>query len=95
VHPAFHANLLCIHVPNDDCQFPGRQLSQITGIGQVEEHTFDRICNHHRKGCDSIFEILYTTSNSIWLPYSKISRLEALTQYLEVQNIASIDDLSK
>nr|GAT47604.1 gag-pol polyprotein [Mycena chlorophos] len=47
-HPAFHASLLRIHIPNDDRRFPGRQISQFTGIGDEDEHEWavDRILSH-------------------------------------------------
>ncbi|KAF9233757.1 hypothetical protein BU15DRAFT_29872, partial [Melanogaster broomeanus] len=93
VHPAFHANLLRIHVPNDDRRFPGRQLPQIIGLGKMEEYSVDKIVNHHGKGRDSMFEVLYTTGDQIWLPYVEVSKLEALTQYLEAQDVISINDL--
>jgi hypothetical protein len=61
----------------------------------MEEYSVDKIVNHHGKGRDSMFEVLYTTGDQIWLPYVEVSRLEALMQYLEAQNVTSINDLPK
>ncbi|KAF9440431.1 hypothetical protein P691DRAFT_687690, partial [Macrolepiota fuliginosa MF-IS2] len=47
IHPAFHANLLQIHVPNNDRWFPGRQLPQVVGLGQVEEWSIDWIITRY------------------------------------------------
>ncbi|KIO11094.1 hypothetical protein M404DRAFT_88990, partial [Pisolithus tinctorius Marx 270] len=85
VHPAFHASLLRIHVPNDDRRFPGRQLPQIVSLGKVEELTVKHINDHHGQGPDMLFEVVYTSGDSIWLPYPEVERLEALTHYLEAQ----------
>ena len=95
VHPAFHANLLWIHVPNDDRRFPGRQIPQIIGIGRSEDLSVDKILRHHGKGRDSLFELRYTTSDTIWLPHYEVSSLEALNQYLEAQNVKNTDELPK
>ena len=65
VHPAFHANLLRIHIPNDDRRFPGRQMPQMIGIGKIEDLSIDRILRHHGKGRDSLFELRYTAGDTI------------------------------
>ncbi|KIM57513.1 hypothetical protein SCLCIDRAFT_77605, partial [Scleroderma citrinum Foug A] len=60
IHPAFHASLLRIHIPNDDRRFPGRQLQQLVGLGKVEELSVKRITDHHGKGIDSLFLVEYS-----------------------------------
>lgn len=95
VHLAFHASLLRIHMPNDDRRFPGRQLPQIVSLGKVEELTVKHINDHHGQGPDMLFEVVYTSGDSIWLPYPEVERLEALTHYLEAQGASSVNDLPR
>ncbi|KDQ13223.1 hypothetical protein BOTBODRAFT_84708, partial [Botryobasidium botryosum FD-172 SS1] len=58
VHPTFHASLLRIHIPNDDRRFPGRQVRQITALGDdMSEWDVDRIISHHGKGKHTLFEL--------------------------------------
>jgi len=95
IHPAFHAHLLRIHVPNDDRRFPGRQLSQIDGLGKTEEWAVSSINTHHGKGTDALFELTWKLGDRAWLPYHEISHLEALTQYLEAQGVTKISQLPR
>ncbi|KAG2743902.1 hypothetical protein P692DRAFT_201666272, partial [Suillus brevipes Sb2] len=93
IHPAFHAHLLRLHVPNDDRRFPGRQLKQISDIGVPEEWSVSRISDHSGQGTDSSFKVEYTTGEHVWLPYHVTSRLEALGQYLESLGVPGIKHL--
>jgi hypothetical protein len=95
IHPAFHAHLLRIHVPNDDRRFPGRQLSQIAGLGKTEEWAVSSINTHHGKGTDALFELTWKSGDRAWLPYHEISHLEALTQYFEAQGVTNISKLPR
>lgn len=95
LHPAFHANLLRIHVPNDDRRFPGRQVHQISSLGNSDEWAVSEILTHHGKGSDAMFKLLWKAGDEAWLPYHEISNLEVLNQYLEAQGVASIKDLPK
>ena len=93
IHPAFHASLLRIHIPNDDRRFPGRQLQQLVGLGKVEELSVKRITDHHGKGIDSLFLVEYSNRDTVWLPHHEVSHLEAFSQYLEALNITTANDL--
>lgn len=95
IHPAFHASLLRIHHPNDDRRFPGRQLSQVTGLGAVEDLAVSRIADHHGKGTDSLFKVEYSTGDVVWLPYQEVARLEAFTQYLDVLGVDNISGIPR
>ncbi|OAX36170.1 hypothetical protein K503DRAFT_867760 [Rhizopogon vinicolor AM-OR11-026] len=95
LHPAFHAHLLRLHVPNDDRRFPGRQLKQIAEIGQLEEWSISRIRTHSGQGTAALFEVEYSTGDCVWLPYHEVSRLEALGQYLEALGVPGIQHLPK
>ncbi|KAG1850407.1 hypothetical protein F4604DRAFT_1515413, partial [Suillus subluteus] len=93
LHPAFHAHLLCLHVPNDDRWFPGRQLDQVSDIGRLEEWSVAWITNHQGSGTDTLFKIVYSTGDKVWLPYHQVSRLEALVQYLEALGVPGVSHL--
>lgn len=94
INPTFHASLLRIHVPNDDRRFPGRQLNQLPGFGEIpREWAVDRILSHVGRGTDADFEVLWTTGDVTWLPYSETKHLEALTSYCEAMGISTPNDL--
>jgi hypothetical protein len=95
LHPSFHANLLRIHVPNDDRRFPGRQMNQIATLGNSEEWAVSLINTHHGKGADALFELSWKTGDRAWLPYHEVSHLEALSQYLESQGVSRISELPR
>jgi hypothetical protein len=95
LHPAFHAHLLRIHVPNDDHRFPGWQLNQIADLGTPEEWSISRIVDHNGQGTDSLFEVEYSSGDKVWLPYHEVSRLEAVGQYLETLGVPGIQHLPK
>ncbi|KAG2141873.1 hypothetical protein DEU56DRAFT_715864, partial [Suillus clintonianus] len=90
IHPAFHASLLRLHVPNDDRRFPGRQLHQLADIGTPEEWSVARVTDHHGQGSGALFKVEYTTGDFVWLPYHSVSRLEAVGQYLEALGVPGI-----
>ena len=95
LHPSFHASLLRLHVPSDDRRFPGRQLKQLSTLGNNEEWAVAEIATHHGKGADALFEVVWKAGDRAWLPYQEISHLEAMTQYLEVQGAKTISQLPK
>jgi hypothetical protein len=56
LHPAFHASLLRVHVPNDDRLFPGRLASQLGFADQLEpEWSIRQIVAHEGTGYDTVF----------------------------------------
>ncbi|KAG2756544.1 hypothetical protein P692DRAFT_201671073, partial [Suillus brevipes Sb2] len=63
IHPAFHAHLLRLHVPNDDRRFPGRQIEQVSDLGRLEEWSVSRITDHHGQGANALFEVEYSTGD--------------------------------
>jgi hypothetical protein len=94
VHDVFHASLLRIHHPNDDRLFPGRLDNQLGGDIEPEgEWAVDRILPHFRSKLDSLFEIKWKVGDTTWLPYSEISHLQALSDYLELLGVDSISNL--
>jgi hypothetical protein len=94
IHPDFHASLLHIHVPNDDCQFPGHAVPQVTGLGSpADKFLIDRIVSHYGHGSNIWFELLWQSGDHAWLRYGSIKHLSALEVYLKNLNCHSIFDL--
>jgi hypothetical protein len=94
VHDVVHASLLRIHVPNDDRRFPGRLESQL-GISTdaTNEWAVERITGHYGRRSEAIFEVLWKSGDSTWMPYDQASKLVALNEYLETIGISDIKAL--
>lgn len=94
IHQSFHASLLRIHQPNDDRLFPGRSMEQVTGLGdESEEWAVERIETHAGKGPYQMFKVKWRAGDTTWLPYDRVSHLEALKLYLQAQNVNSVTEL--
>nr|GAT58300.1 predicted protein [Mycena chlorophos] len=95
VHDVFHASLLRIHIPNDDRRFPGRLESQlgITTENTTNEWAVNKITNHYGRRSEALFEVLWTSGDTTWMPYSQAVHLNALNEYFEVLGISDIRDL--
>ncbi|QRW17517.1 Ty3/Gypsy polyprotein/retrotransposon [Rhizoctonia solani] len=94
IHPVFHALLLRPHKPVDDRRFPGRNLNQVTSIGESpQEWAVDRITSHKGKGRNAIFELVWKTGDRTWEPYQNIKHLEALETYREAQGVPNAGKL--
>ncbi|KAF7331995.1 CCHC-type domain-containing protein [Mycena kentingensis (nom. inval.)] len=94
IHPAFHSSLLRIHIPNDDRRFPGRQVAQVTGIGEgSDEWAVRKIIAHSGKGSDVKFEVKWMNGDTAWFPYKQVEHLSSLADYLQALNASSITHL--
>ncbi|KAG6893520.1 hypothetical protein C0992_009691 [Termitomyces sp. T32_za158] len=94
IHETFHASLLRIHIPNDDCLFPERTDNQMFEADEGErEWAVNRIVSHAESRKHATFEILWCSEDKSWLPFSQISHLRALEEYLEAMGIDNILDL--
>ena len=95
VHPAFHASLLRIHVPNDDRLFPGRTAAQL-GITKIfdTEWKVDRILDHSGRGIHATFQVEWPTGDRTWIDYDTAKNLVVLEQYLESLGIKDISQLT-
>ena len=90
----FHMSLLWIHIPNDNRLFPGWLDNQIWEFEDVEhEWAIEHIKSHSGARANTLFEIIWKSGDITWLPYHKISHLDALEQYFDVLGIESIADL--
>lgn len=94
VHPVFHAALLRVHEPSDDCRFPGRQINQFIGFeDSPKEWAVNSIVDHSGKGKSSLFKIRWKTGDGTWSKYRQVTRLEVLKAYLELQGVSDIRGL--
>ena len=59
----------------------------------VFEWTVDRILSHAGSRENSVFEVRWRAGDVTWLPYEKISDLQALTAYLDLLGFDRIADL--
>jgi len=95
IHNIFHSSLLCIHVPNNDQLFPGCLDEQIPELGgTTREWTIDKILSHQGSHSDAKFEVLWTSGDKTWLPYSEIAHLHVLTDYFKILGINDITQLT-
>ncbi|OJA15737.1 hypothetical protein AZE42_13184 [Rhizopogon vesiculosus] len=89
VHDAFHASLLHLHWPNDNGQFPGRQLHQIPSFAETpSEWAVNQILSHSGKGGDATFELQWSTRDVTWAPMHEVKHLQAFTEYCEAQSLS-------
>ncbi len=83
-------------MPNDDRLFPGRLESQL-GIDETAdgEWAVDKILSHVGTRDKALFEIQWKAGDITWLPYEKISDLQALSAYFDLLGIDKVSDLPK
>ena len=88
VHNVFHSSLLRIHIPNDDWLFPVRMDTQIgDGPDVKDEWAVDVIWSHARSGESAVFEIIWKSGDTTWMPLYQIKHLHALEAYLELMGV--------
>ncbi|OSX62106.1 hypothetical protein POSPLADRAFT_1143007 [Postia placenta MAD-698-R-SB12] len=94
IHDVFHASLLRVHEPNDDCLFPSWLDNQVAELeDQDGEWAIDRIASHQGTGDEAILEAVWKSGDRTWVPYSSIAHLGAVSAYLEALGVAGIADL--
>ncbi|KAJ7799213.1 hypothetical protein B0H14DRAFT_3491861 [Mycena olivaceomarginata] len=73
---------------------PGRLESQL-GISTdaTNEWAVERITGHYGRRSEAIFEVLWKSGDSTWMPYDQASKLVALNEYLETIGIPDIKAL--
>ena len=74
MHDVFHASLLHVHVPNDDCLFPGCMDTQLS-IGNDSESKWavEKIPSHSWSEENALFEVKWKAGDKTWLPYYQVS----------------------
>ena len=96
VHDVFHASLLQEHITNDDCLFPGQLDTRLGNTPEAEgEWAVNHILLHAQSGTNSVFEILWKSGDTTWLPYYQITHLQALTEYLDLLGVKTASKLPK
>jgi hypothetical protein len=94
IHPVFHSSLLQAHIPNDDRLFPGHLETQVADFGEAGlEWSVERILSNQGSGTDALFEVKWTSGDVTWMSYVEISHLAALTEYLALIEVETIDNL--
>ena len=96
VHNVFHVFLLQEHIPNNDCLFPGQLDTRLGNTPEAEgEWAVNHILSHAQSGTNSVFEILWKSGDTTWLPYYQITHLQALTEYLDLLGLKTASKLPK
>jgi len=95
IHNRFHMSLLRPHSPNNDALFQNRTKVQLYDFGAPDEMEWyvDEIVSHHWKGRNIEFLVKWNLGDSTWEPLPNCNELEALNNYLTLNNIKSWQDL--
>lgn len=94
VHPVFHSSLLRIHVPNNDHRFPGRLHDQLHETAIAESQwRIDKVISHSGAKHNEVFQVLWSTGDSTWMPYAEIGDLPCVIEYLELLGLEDISQL--
>ena len=109
VHDTFHANLLHIHISNDNWRFLGRSTQQISSLGgSAGEILVKSIRTHVGKAGIAWFEVLWESGDITWLDFESVQHLSAfdtfgkyglwcdwqVCNYVEMLEIVEINDES-
>ncbi|KIK91350.1 hypothetical protein PAXRUDRAFT_797952 [Paxillus rubicundulus Ve08.2h10] len=87
----FHSSLLWIHILNDDHLFLGHLEMQVANFSKPKpEWAVDKVLAHYGTGKDALFEMRWTTGDITWLSYNQIVHLDALDEYLKLQDVEGI-----
>lgn len=67
--------------------------SIVAGSNAEREWVVDRILGHSGRAAEVYFRIQWKAGGVTWLPYSKVHHLNAFKEYLDLQNVSSIQSL--
>ncbi|KAF8546250.1 hypothetical protein OG21DRAFT_1370085, partial [Imleria badia] len=94
VHPVFHSSLLRIHILNNNRLFPSRMETQVADFSEPDtEWQVERVLSHSGSGRTALFQVLWSSGDTAWLPYGAIEQLTTLSEYLQLLDVSSIHDL--
>jgi len=90
-------SLLRPHSPNNNTLFPNRRKAQPYDFGMPDEMEsyVDKIVGHHWTGRKIEFLVKWNLGDSTWKPLTNCNELEALNNYLMLNNIKNWRDLPK
>jgi hypothetical protein len=94
IHNVFHSSYLRIHLPNNDCLFPGRLDNQVAEFDKEErEWAVDRILSHKGTRSDAVFKVRWKSGDITWLPYEQVDHLAALQEYFDILDVGGVSEL--
>jgi len=97
IHKRFHMSLLRPHSPNNNALFPNRRKAQPYDFGLPDkvEWYVNKIISHHWTGRKIEFLVKWNLGDSTWEPLTNCNELEALNNYLMLNNVKNWWDLPK
>jgi len=97
IHKRFHISLLRPHSPNNNALFPNRRKAQPYDFGTPDEMEWnvDEIISHCWTGRKIEFLMKWNLGDSTWEPLTNCNGLEALDNYLMLNNIKNWWNLPK
>jgi hypothetical protein len=97
IHPTFHVSLPRPYVENDDTIFPGRILAAVYDFGQPDEAEYEveEILSHSWVRNKLKFVVKWSLGDITTEPLEHVENLSTLDTYLELQGVASVDELPR
>jgi hypothetical protein len=97
IHPTFHSSLLKIASASDADLFPNRPLNFYYDFGHDEdqEYLVTEIKSHKWRKNQLWFEVLWDTGEITLEPHKNCEDLVVLDQYLELQGVATPEQLPR
>jgi hypothetical protein len=98
IHPRFHGSHLAPHKPNDSLLFLGQAAQVFYDFGNdpEKEYQVQEILDHAWDTGDSLWlHIKWSLGDLSWEPLSNCGELVALDDYLILQGVREVEDLSK
>jgi hypothetical protein len=96
IHPVVHVSRLRPYIPNDDVRFPGREARAFYDFGNdtnAEWVVLELIGHRHSHTGALEFLVKWELWDPSWEPATECLELEALTRYLELQGVSSVEEL--
>jgi hypothetical protein len=98
IHPRFHVSRLAPHEPNDSLLFPEQAVQVFYDFGNDPEREYQvqEILDHAWDTGDSLWlRVKWSLGDLTWEPISNCDELAALDDYLILQGVKEVENLSK